>query len=232
MIAVRVVVLASLGAVLGSQLIAAQVPLAYRGYALESSVATVVKISGARDVDVRTLYERPAKIQEFVWRAPYLPSGSAPPDPVRYVRFRFCDDKLYEIVVTYDRERTEGLTRDDVIDSLSRTYGIPLLSSKGTSGATLPPNASGGGTGLAILAQWEDTGGLLTLTQDTYPPDYQLVLISKIWNERALTAINEAVRLDGAEAPQRELDRREKKVSDARIAAEKARLVNKAAFRP
>jgi hypothetical protein len=31
---------------------------------------------------------------------------------VRVVLFSFYDDQLYQIVVTYDRERMEGLTND------------------------------------------------------------------------------------------------------------------------
>jgi len=49
---------------------------------------------------------------------------------------------------------------------------------------------------------------------------------------RARAAITEAVRLDTQEAPQRELDSRKKEVADARVASEKARVINKAAFRP
>lgn len=229
MIGVRVVALASLGFVLGGPSLAAQAPLAYRGYALESSVASIVKVSGARDYETRTLHERPAKIQEVVWRAPYAPTGGAPADPVRDIRFSFYDNKLYRIVVTYDRDRTEGLTHDDVIESLSRTYGVPLLSSSGTARGPVPTDVPAAD---AILAQWEDATALLTLTKGTYPPHYQLVLISKALEARAGAAIKEAVQLDKQEAPQRELDRREKNITDARVASQKARVVNKAAFRP
>lgn len=230
MTGVRVVALASLGFVLGGQSLAAQTPFAYRGYALESSVASVVKMSGARDDQTKTLHERPARIQEVEWRASYGRSGNGPADPVRDVRFRFYDDKLYQIVVTYDRDRTEGLTHDDVIESLSGTYGIPLLSSRGTARGPLPADVSAADR--AIVAQWQDATTLLTLTKGTYPPDYQLELLSKALNARARAAIEEAVRLDAREAPQRELDRREANMSDARIASQKARVINKAAFRP
>lgn len=230
MIGVRVVAFASLGFVLGGQSLVAQTPLRYREYALESSVASVVKISGARDFETRTLHERPARIQEVVWRAPYVPAGNALADPVRDVRFSFCDDKLYRIVVTYDRQRTEGLTHEDVIGALSTTYGMPLLSSRGTTRDPVPGGVSQADA--AIVAQWEDASALLTLTQGTYLPDYQLVLISETLNERALTAIKESGRLDAHEAPQRDLDRREKKIADERIANQKARVINKAAFRP
>jgi hypothetical protein len=51
-------------------------------------------------------------------------------------------------------------------------------------------------------------------------------------NERALTAIKESRRLDTQEAPQRALDLRQKEVADAQAAGQKARIVNKPAFRP
>jgi hypothetical protein len=230
MIGVRLVALVSFGFAVGGQALVAQAPLHYREYALESSVASVVKTSGARDYERRTLHERPAMIQEVEWRAPYTASGTDLADPVRDVRFSFFDDKLYQVVVTYDRERTEGLTHEDVIESLSRTYGMPLLTSRETPREPLSEAASRAGT--TILARWEDAGALLTLTQGTYPPHYQLVLVSKVLNERARTAITESVRLEAREAPQRELDRREKNITDARIASQKARVINKAAFRP
>ena len=58
------------------------------------------------------------------------------------------------------------------------------------------------------------------------------MLISKTLNERALTAIKESRRLDTQEAPQRALDLRQKEVADAQAAGQKARIVNKPAFRP
>jgi hypothetical protein len=228
MIGVRVVAAASLGFVLGGHSLVAQAPFAYRGYTLESSVASVVKISGERNA--RTLHGRPALIQEIEWRAPYAPSASEPADPVRDVRFTFYDDKLYQILVTYDRDRTEGLTPDDVIESLSATYGIPLLSSRGTAGRRAAADFPAADT--TILARWEDATALLILTQGTYPPIYQLQLISKALNARAGAAIKESVKLDAQEAPQRELERREKTLGDARISGQKARVINKAAFRP
>lgn len=230
MIGIRVFALASLGFVLGGQPLAAQVPLEYRGYVLESSVASVIKVADARDYETKTIHQRPARIQEVEWRAPYAPLDGSPADPVRLVRFSFYEDQLYRIVVTYDRDRTEGLTDDDLIESLSEIYGLPLLPSRGTGLAALPAEVSA--ADVTIVSRWEDTGALLTLTQNTYPRHYQLVLISKALSERADAANMESGRLDALEAPQRELDRREKAASEARLASEKARAINKAAFRP
>jgi hypothetical protein len=84
-----------------------------------------------------------------------------------------------------------------------------------------------------VVAQWEDAASLLTLTRDTYSAlPYQLVLASKALDPQARGAIKEVLRLDTEEAPQRERDQRTKEVADARVASEKARVVNKAAFRP
>jgi hypothetical protein len=48
----------------------------------------------------------------------------------------------------------------------------------------------------------------------------------------ARTATTEAVRLDLREAPQRASDRQKQDAEDVRVAQEKARIANKAAFRP
>jgi hypothetical protein len=58
------------------------------------------------------------------------------------------------------------------------------------------------------------------------------MLTSKALNGPARAAIKEAGRLDAKKAPQRELDQRTKQTADARVASEKARIANKAAFRP
>ncbi len=123
----RALALASAAVVVGAQPLLAQGLPRYRAYALESSVASVVTISGGREADTRTSYERPARIQELEWRAPYSRSGSGKADPVHDVQFSFYDDQLYQVVVSYDRDRMEGLTNADVVESLSATYGVPLV---------------------------------------------------------------------------------------------------------
>jgi hypothetical protein len=229
MINMRVAAITALGFVLSGQPVFGQAVLSYREHALGSSVASVVKISGARPSDMKTPHERPARIQEVEWRAPYVLSGEEMADPVRNVVFSFYDDQLFQVVVTYDRDRMEGLTNDDLIESISATYGVPLLAHRRTPRAALPSDVPADAT---VVARWEDAASLLTLTRGTYSPQYQLVLISKTLNSRANTAIKEALRLDDVEAPQRDLDRRKKDVADARAASTKARVVNKAAFKP
>jgi hypothetical protein len=200
----------------------------YRAYALESSLASVITASGARLGDAKSLHERPARIQELEWRAPYVGSGSELADPVREITFTFYNDALYQVVVSYDHDRTEGLTNKDIIESLSAAYGVPLLRSAGT--RTSRPAAALPDT--IVLAQWENAASSLTLLRGAYAPDFQLILISKPLSTRARSAIREAVRLDGIEAPRRELEQRKKDVADAGAARDKTRATNKAAFRP
>ena len=226
----RPITVASLGALLCALPLFAQTPFQYREYALGSSVASAVKISKTREDAIKTLHERPARIQELAWRAPYVSPGAGSADPVRDVLFSFYDDHLYQVVVTYDRDRMEGLTNDDVIESLSATYGVPLL--RHAPAAARNPQTSDGSAETAILAQWEDAGSLLTLTRGSYSPQFQLVLISKTLDPLARGAITEALRMDIEEAPQRKVDQRAKEKADARVASQKARLVNKAAFKP
>lgn len=200
----------------------------YREYVLGSSLDAVITATRTRAPDTKVLHERPAKIQELEWRAPYVRSGSALADPVRQVVFTFCDDQLYQVLVTYDRERTAGLTDSDIVGSLSATYGVPVLAS------TRAPMASPAGapSDSVVVARWEDAASSLTLLRGAYSPDFQLILLSKALSARARSAVREAIRLDGVEAPRRELEQRRRDAADAIAAAEQTRGTNKAAFKP
>jgi hypothetical protein len=197
----------------------------YRGYVLESSLESVVAASGARAPDVKTLHERPAKIQELHWRTPYASSGAALADPVRGAVFTFFDDALYQVIVNYERDRMIGLTDSEVIESLTALYGEPVL----RTARNRPPAAF---PGAIVVAQWDGPASSLTLLRDAYSTEFQLVLVSKALGMRARDAIREAGRLDALEAPRRELEERKKDAADAADARAKIRTTNKAAFRP
>ena len=218
-----VVVLAT---ILGAQPAAAQDVSRYRDYVLASSLESVVALSGARAADVKTVHQRPATIHELEWRAPYVSSERVQPDPVRDIAFTFYNDALYQIVVTYDRDRTDGLTGKDVVDSLTATYGTPIA------GPAKSRPSSSLSERVVELARWESDASSVTLLRDVHSPEFRLMLISKALSARAVTAIREATRLDLLEAPRRELERRSKDAADATAAREKTRTTNKAAFRP
>jgi len=220
----RILVIAAV-LVFATQLGSAQDLSRYRGYVLESSVESVVAASGMRAPDIKTLHQRPAKIQELQWRSPYASSGAALADPVRGVVFTFCDDALYQVIVNYDRDRTNGLTSSEIVESLTALYGEPVL----RTARNRPPAALPDGV---VVAQWDSPTSSLSLLRDVYSTEFQLVLVSKTLSTRARNAIREAGRLDAIEAPRRELEERKKEVADAADARSKTRTTNRAAFRP
>ena len=224
----RALVIAVAALIVSGHVASAQDVSRYRGYILESTLDAVVGASGARATDVRTLHERPAKIQQLEWRAPYVSSGSELADPVREIEFMFFNDALYQVVVSYDHDRTDGLTNSDIIDTLTTAYGSPVVRSAKTQAAR--PAAADPDT--IVLAQWETAETSLTLVRGAYASEYKLILVSKPLSMRARNATREANKLDAAEAPQRESDQRKKEAAAASAAREKTRATNKAAFRP
>ena len=218
----------AVGLILGGQVASAQDMSRYRAYALESSLDSVVAASGARAADAKTLHERPAAIQQLEWRVPYVDSRNTLADPVREISFTFYNDALYQVVVRYDRDRTEGLTNIDIVESLSAAYGAPTLASAKT--RTSPPAEAFPDS--IVLARWENAESLLTLLRGSYTPEFQLILVSKPLSARARNAVREAIRLDTIEAPRREAEQRKKEAGDASAARDKTRIINKAAFRP
>jgi hypothetical protein len=227
MIRLRTLAIATVALMCLIQPLAAQDLSRYRDYMLESSLGAVVAASGTRLVDVRLVRERPARIQELQWRAPYVSTGSEDVDPVREIVFAFYDDRLYQIVVNYDRDRTEGLTNADVIASVSTMYGKAV-----TTAIRLPASSTSTLADTVALARWDDPMSTITLVRGTYSPTLQLIMVSKSLQPLALRAIRESIRLDALDEPRRELEQRKKAADDAIDAREKVRSINKGAFRP
>jgi hypothetical protein len=222
----RIVVLAA-SVFLGVHLASAQDLSRYRGYALDSSLEAVIASSGVPADRATTLHRRPATIQELKWRAPYSSVGSAGADSVREIAFSFYNDALYQLIVTYDRDKTDGLTNQDLIESLSVLYGTPMTSS--------PGNPIGRPVALAdsvLLAQWEDGSTSVTLLKDSYSPRFQLRLVSKPLMTLAQGAIRESTRLDAIEAPRVAAALRDKEAAEEKASVDRTRTQNKATFKP
>jgi hypothetical protein len=211
--------------ILSAQFVSAQDGLRYRAYALNSSLDAVVAASGSRAADIRVLHERPALIQQLEWRAPYAHSGTELADPVRTIVFSFCDNALYQVIVNYDLDRTDGLSNGDIIDSLTATYGDPVPAPARNRPLDAPPDT-------VVLAQWDRAGASLTLLRRVYSAEFQLIVTAKALSTRARGAIREATRLDAADAPRREREQRKKEAAEATAARDQLRASNKAAFRP
>jgi hypothetical protein len=214
--------------ILSAQIVSAQDISRYRVYVLESSLDSVVAATGGRIADAQTIHARPANIQQLEWRAPYVDSRTVLADPVRDISFAFYNDALYQVVVNYDRDRTEGLTDSDMVGTLTTAYGAPTPAPART--RMSPP--AGASPDSIVLARWETPESQLTLLRAPYSPELQLVLLSKPLSARARTAIKEANRLDAIEAPRRQAEQRKKDADEASAASDKTRTANKAAFRP
>lgn len=203
----------------------AQQTLDYRVYVLGSTVETVLALSGASVQDVKTQHDQPALIQQLEWSPPYASSARGLADPVRHVVFSFCDGALYQVLVSYDSRRTEGLSNSDVIATLAEAYGMPLRNA-----ARNRPLEAAADT--IVIAQWDTPGSSLTLLRLVYQPDFQLLLTSKALATRARGAIRAAEQREMKAAPRREQEQREQEAQTAEAALEKTRATNKAAFRP
>jgi hypothetical protein len=202
----------------------------YREFRLGSTLASVQQTSGVAG-DVKSIQQRPAKIQELRWRpSERFNDRMMPTESAREVIFTFYNDQLFKIVVDYDRQRTEGLTDADLIDAISARYGVPVL--QATSLRTNAPALSAPPDGDAVVARWSDADTSLTLVRGTYPKSLRLIIAVKATESLAQNAAAEAARLDREEAPQREFERVNKIAEDGRVAAEKARVVNKPLFKP
>jgi hypothetical protein len=202
----------------------------YREFRLGTTLSAVALQADVPTIGVRLIHSRPSLIQELGWQP--RPAARPASEAVRNVRFTFCDSLLYQITVDYDRDRIEGLTAGDFVDALSVSYGVPILAS--TRIGSGPPPADDDlsqGVDRTVVAQWEDPQYLVSLVHTSYPSAFGLVLLARLPEQLARVATAASTRLDALEAPQREVNRQQKQADEDRAKAEKARLVNKAAFR-
>ena len=224
--------LSIVGIVFLSNRISAQDLSTYRDFHVGMSLAAVAT-QAAIAPEPLVLQKRPALIQELTWQ-PQLGLRSTGGDSVKKIQFGFYNGQLFRLVVTYDRDRTEGLTAEDMIAAISATYGLPLLPT-----TQLMPSAVAGVPGSQslndddkVLASWGDSEHAIDLFQSPYQKVFGLVVRSKPIDVLAHSSMVEGARLDAEEAPQREIDRQQKATEDKRIRSEAARESNKQTFRP
>jgi hypothetical protein len=108
MINTRTLTIVALGLVVSTQALQGQDRSRYRDFQLGGDLPSVSALTKVGASDAKTVHQRPAMIQELVWRSPYLTSGSTAPqrDPVRQIVFTFYNDQLSKMVVDYDHDRT------------------------------------------------------------------------------------------------------------------------------
>lgn len=198
----------------------------YRDFQFGTDLPAVAKLIGASPSQARLIHSRPALVQELDWSP--RPLGPSPKtESVEGVIFSFYNGTLFRITVKYDRYATEGLATEDFIEAISALYGAP---------ANLPPPVKPAretyGDELKAVARWEDAQYRFDLLRASYGPTYTLVGTLKSLEGPVQAADVEAKRLDDLEAPQREAAQAAAERSSRAATLEKARLVNKAKFRP
>jgi hypothetical protein len=196
----------------------------YRDVTLGDTVQVVVERLQMTLSDVKVVSERPTLVQQLTWRTRRFVSRD--PDPVADMVLTFHLGRLARIAVTYDRERTAGLTNADLHEAMSSVYGTSLLSSTPIQSTVTPPADP------EVIGRWEDAGTLVLLWREHYPTRVGLTIASMGADREAQVAIADGLRMDASEAPARDVARRAAEVAAVRARDEKIRLDNKAVFKP
>ena len=201
----------------------------YHQFRIGSDVAKVVRATGVAESEVKVLHQRPALIQELEW-SPVRSESSIDFAAVGTITFTFLDRELFRMFVNYNKNKTEGLSPDDIITSLSSVYGAPTkpvatISTGSQSDYAFASNEP-------VLARWQDEEYSVNLIRSSQQPNFGLIITSRKLDRLGQKAIVEGARLDVVAAPQIERDRRAKEAAEERANQEKARLVNKLAFKP
>jgi hypothetical protein len=230
MIMVRRLGIASLGFVMSTQLLNGQSAPHYREFQLGADLASVSALAGVAVSAAKVIHERPAVMQDLEWRPPQslLGTTAPPPDPVQQIVFSFYKDQLFRLVIDYYQNRTEGMTDADMIEAISSTYGSI---SKASLRTRVPSSQVAQESGTSV-ARWGDADYSVVLYRSSYASGFRMIVTSLRLEGLARTAEARALRLDELDAPKREIARQKKEADDTRAAQEKARLANKAAFRP
>ena len=201
----------------------------YRSFRIGTDLATVAAQAHLDPAKAESLYERPALIQQLTWW-PDSSAASSQTEAVKFVVFSFYNGELCRTFVVYDRNRTQGLSADDLIDSISTLYGRPTRPAVNihTGSSVL----HGFNNEEKVIARWEDPQSSVSLIRSSYEPLYGLIAVSKRADTLAQEAMIEGARLDVVERPQRERDRKMREGEEQRAIEQKARVVNMPTFRP
>jgi hypothetical protein len=197
----------------------------YRGFSLGASLATVLKQTQKKPVDVNLIHARPTLVQELSWWPPAVPGASYQADSVEQMVFSFCNGELYKISVNYDVSSTQGLTTDDMVKSISAKYG-PATTIESETDSVL--NERFGSSSEKAVASWEDSQYLFKLVRSPFTNRFGLTIFSKLLNAEAEIVIADAVTMEKQEKPQRDADLKKKEADD--LDAERQK--NQKAFRP
>jgi hypothetical protein len=197
----------------------------YRHFTFGMSLTRVLERTDQKMADVKMIHGRPALIQELNWWPPNL-AGTSQSDSVQEILFSFYNGELYRISANYDRRAIEGLTAEDMVQSITAKYGAPknpateMLETEINFAPHDPYDLKE-----KVVASWEDSQYALNLVRSSYSDGYGLVMYSKQLNAEAELAIAEAVKLEKDEIPQVEAARQKKETDDLEVARQKNRKI-------
>ena len=196
----------------------------YRGFSLGTSLVTVLKHTDKKLTDVNVTHGGLPLFQEVTWWPPNIPGTSFRADSVEQILFSFYNGELYKITVTYDQTSTEGMTSQDMVKSISATYGPATSVAPEIDSTTIERYDAK----QKLVASWEDSQYSFNLVRSSFTDRFGLVISSKRVSAEAELAIVEAVRLDKEDGPKKEAERQKKLTEDLEIARQK----NQKKFRP
>jgi hypothetical protein len=228
MISFRTMAISVLWVAIVSSLGAAQDLSKYRDFEFGMSIESVAKLVAMNPSGAKTVPQSSELIQRLDWNVHGYLDTLPNVDSVRKIRFDFYNGELFKIVVTYDAAETNGLTTDDLVESLSALYGTagkPETSIIVSDFQTYNDSQR-------VLAQWENEQYSYNLFRSSYGRSFGLVAFSRRLEAMADATNREAERLDNLEAPAREIARQKKQAEDEQASQEKARLISKPKFRP
>ncbi len=201
----------------------------YRDFQLGGGLQAISALAGVAATEAKTIHQKPALLQDLEWRRGYTGGSGAPVDPVQQIAFSFYDDQLFRLVIDYDRDRTEGMTDADMVEAISTMYGTPV---KPGAKAPRPALARIDEESGVRVAEWAGGEYAAVLYRSSYASGFRMVVTSPRLASLARKAEAQALRLEERDAPQRERARQQKEADTDRAAKAKARIANKAVFKP
>jgi hypothetical protein len=231
MMGARTFAAGGLGVLLLTNGVAGQGVAQYRNFAFGSNVATVANLIDVSALEAKTIHQRPALLQDLDWRPSrwIRDSMAESSDPVEHVVFSFYNDRLFRVVVDYSQNRTAGMTDADMIEAISSVYGPPAKRSSGTARVASPFEIEQ----RSVVARWGDAGYTVVLYRSlSFAEGFRLIVTESTLDGLARKATVQGARLDEQDAPRLEAARQKQQRDDRRAASDKARVANKAVFRP
>jgi hypothetical protein len=196
----------------------------YRDFSLGMSLRELSSQVDLRPLQTKLIQKHPAVIQELTCWPGASSDYSRQEDSIWQIFFSFYNGELFRILVTYEQHATHGLTAEDMVQAISTKYGIPTRPIGEISFSTNELYRSTE----KIIASWQDSQYTIHLVRSRFLDSFALIIFSKRLDAEAEAAIAKSLKMEGAEDPQREIERQKKEAG----VLEAARQKNLKIFRP